>query len=157
MYINVENCEYLWSVWAHIYHSVTLFSLHYFLIFYFSYWKKQYSCYFYILHLSILAINKQWKWMFFCVLSTDKSPAHILPLVHVSFILYCSFAFCGQLHFQNGHHLLPYSGRHSFFFLISIYLFVFSHSSFSVHWWIQERHNTQNQCMLEGGIQLKGI
>ena len=115
VYTNVENCEYLWNVWAQIYHSVTLFSLHYFLIFYFSYWKKQYSCYFYILHLSILAINKKWKWMFLCVLSTDKSPTHILPLVHVSFILYCSFGFCGQLHFQNGHHLLPSSGRGSLY------------------------------------------
>ena len=119
--------------------------------------EKKYSCSFYIVHLWILAINKKWKWIFLCVLSTNKSPTHILPFVPICFILYCSFGSCGQLHIQNGHHLLPSSGRHSFFFLISIYLFVFSHSSFSVHWWIQQRHNTQYQCMLKGGIQLKGI
>ena len=132
MYIYVGNCEYLLTVWAQIYHSVTLFSLHYFLIFYFSYWKKQYSCYFYILHLSILAINKQWKWMFFCVLSTDKSPTPILPLFHVSYILYCSFASCGQLRFQNGRHLLPSSGTHSFFFLF-LFIYLYFHTVVSVY------------------------
>ena len=131
MYINVEKCEYLWSVWAQIYPSGTLYSLHCFFIFYFSYWKK-YSCYFYILHLSILAINKKWKWMFLCVLSTDKSPTHILPLVHVSFILYCSFGFCGQLHFQNGHQLLPSSWRHSFFFLF-LFIYFYFHTVVSVY------------------------
>ena len=84
--------------------------------------KKKYSCYFYVLHLWILAINKKWKWMFFCVLSTNKSPTHILPLVHVSFILYCSFAFCGQLHFQNGHLLLPF--WKALFLFSYFYLFI---------------------------------
>ena len=123
----VHKCGelYLWSVWAQIYPSGTLYSLHCFFIFYFSYWKK-YSCYFYILHLSILAINKKWKWMFLCVLSTDKSPTHILPLVHVSFILYCSFASCGLLHFQNGHQLLLSSGRHFFSPYVYIFIFIFT-------------------------------
>ena len=112
--------------------SGTLYSLHCFFYFLLFLLKRKYSCYFYILHLSILAINKKWKWMFLCVLSTNKSPKHILPLVHVSFILYCSFASCGQLHFQNGHQLLPSSWRHSFFFLF-LFIYFYFHTVVSVY------------------------
>ena len=112
----VHKCGELWvfmnCVGSILSLSHIVFSplLSYFLLFLL---RKKYCCYFYILHLWILAINKTWKWKFLCVGSTNKSPTHILPLVHVSFILYCSFGFCGQLHFHNGHHLLPSSGRYS--------------------------------------------
>ena len=129
-YINVENYIYDLCGLKSILQAHCILSIAF--LFFTFLTEKKYSCYFYILHLSILAINKKWKRMFLCVLSTDKSPTHILPLVHVSFILYCSFAFCGQLHFQNGHHLLPSSGRHSFFFLF-LFIYFYFHTVVSVY------------------------